>query len=125
MSYQPPCPFCRAGRLRIAFPPTVYSCDSCRIGTIGPPRIACLVPGCRCTRGDRKGDDPITDRMEWICAKHWAAVPRSIKRRRAKLRAIERRAAGDPDRIGRINMADAELWEKAKKIAIETAVGIR
>lgn len=48
-------------------------------------RIGCVVPGCRRTRGDRKGD-PLQPGMEWICGEHWALVDRSLKRLRARSR---------------------------------------
>lgn len=50
------------------------------------PRCRCLVPHCQRTRGQRKGEaNPPNPRAEWICAKHWSAVPR-------RWRAVERRA---------------------------------
>jgi hypothetical protein len=49
-------------------------------------RLHCLVPGCRRTRGQRKGEEPITGDEEWICSVHWKMVPRSLKSLRTKSR---------------------------------------
>lgn len=85
-------------------------------------RLSCCAPFCRRTRGDRKGD-PLTPGMEWLCAEHWRLVPIRIKRRRAKLRRMLRRAT-DPHRRGRIIYADGILWNACKREAIERAAGI-
>lgn len=79
-------------------------------------RIRCCVPFCRrTTKAGRFG--------EWICAKHWPLVPASLKRRRAELRRIARRTL-DADRLARISAADARLWERCKRAAVEMAAGI-
>lgn len=85
-------------------------------------RLSCCVPFCSRTRGDRK-NDPLFPGMEWLCADHWRLVPTRLKRRRAKLRRIEKRS---PDlcievRVGR---ADGRIWEVCKRYAIERAAGI-
>ena len=49
-------------------------------------RLHCLVPGCRRTRGQRRGEEPITGDEEWICAVHWKLVPRELKTLRTKSR---------------------------------------
>lgn len=118
----PTCPWCGQGRLRVAPFYRALQCDSCRTGTVdltGPARIACCVPGCRATRGDRKGD-PLSDGMEWICSRHWATVPTKLKRWRAAAKRLKRR--GQVDRAWRINRW---LWRECKRAAIERAMGLR
>lgn len=109
----PMCPFCDAGRLRLKFPPQVYECDSCRVGTLGPARLICAVPFCARTRGQRKGDQPIREGEEWICGDHWRLVPRRLK-------AISSRAR----RKGRPSAALGRLWARCKRAAIERAMGV-
>lgn len=122
-----PCPACGKGRVRITPWPSVYSCDACQVGFGAPegtpPRIGCLVPFCAASRGDRK-NDPVTDRMEWICSRHWALVPRRLKNRRALLRRIGRRTT-DAGRLERIARDGALLWQSCKSAAIEAAGGLR
>ncbi|PPE77121.1 hypothetical protein C3941_25360 [Kaistia algarum] len=76
-------------------------------------RVACLVPFCRRTRGDHKGEEPMQSGAEWICGEHWRAVPRRLK-------AIRRRAW----RLGKDGAALARLWRACKRAAIEAAGGI-
>lgn len=87
-----------------------------------PDRLSCCAPFCKRTRGDRKGD-PLTPSLEWLCQDHWKLVPARLKRRRAKLRRMEKRT-GDPARLARIDEADRKAWEACKKAAIERAAGI-
>lgn len=82
-------------------------------------RLACQVPFCRRTRGDRKGD-PVRPGMEWICGKHWRLVS---YRRRYTYSAIRRRMRRYPEEPRWRHMADA-WWERCKTAAIEAAVGI-
>ncbi|WP_336801651.1 hypothetical protein [Kaistia sp. MMO-174] len=86
---------------------------------IPPARLLCCVPFCRATRGDRK-NDPITASMEWICARHWALVPKRLKRRRAKLRRLTRRGYDD----AKAARLDHSVWDQCKRAAIEIAGGI-
>lgn len=121
----PLCPWCGKGRLRVAPYFRVLQCDACGTGSAdltGPARIGCCIPFCRATRGDRKGD-PLTAHMEWICSRHWHAVPRRLKRRRSKLARMLARTA-DPERRERINKADSVAWAACKRAAIEAAGGI-
>lgn len=85
-------------------------------------RISCCVPFCPRTRGDRKGD-PITPGMEWLCHDHWRTVPTRLKRRRAKIRRIEKRT-NDACVVLRAEEVDAAVWNACKRHAIERAVGI-
>ncbi|MDR6953843.1 hypothetical protein J2X65_003206 [Ancylobacter sp. 3268] len=121
----PLCHWCGNGRLR----PTPWfrtlSCDVCRVGSAdlnGPAFIGCCIPFCRASRGDRKGD-PLTAHMEWICSRHWRAVPRRLKQRRASLRRMEARTS-DAARLQRIHAADARAWSACKRAATEAAGGI-
>jgi hypothetical protein len=74
-------------------------------------RLPCCVPFCRSTRGDRKGC-PIVPGMEWLCSRHWALVPRRLKR----LRSLAKRRHRDA--------LDDLLWARCKRIAIEAAGGL-
>lgn len=95
-------------------------------------RIACCVPFCRRTTGK-----PF---KEWICARHWSVVPRSL---RAELTAAKRQAkkitarkplhrewwkypAGSADRLSALGMWRRldRIWDRCKTAAIETAGGI-
>ncbi len=125
MRRAPPCTSCNAGHFRQTPFFRVLQCDNCRTGTAdldGPGRIGCLVPFCRATRGDHKGDRPLTDGCEWICERHYRMIPRALKRRRAALRRLAGRA--DEARRARINRLDHILWQRAKRIATEAAGGI-
>jgi len=101
-------------------------------------RLNCCVPFCRRTRGIRKGETELPS--EWICGPHWAAVPKSVKRRkRLNARFIRREILrqplvceywklppGSPARIKAFHMwgvAEA-LWQRCKRAAIEAAGGI-
>ncbi|WP_146193166.1 hypothetical protein [Maritimibacter sp. 55A14] len=75
-------------------------------------RTPCVVPGCRRTVALKTlppGDD------EWICARHWAAVPK--RKRRIYFRARRRLRRGEIER----KRADW-AWNRLKKIAIEEAL---
>jgi hypothetical protein len=74
--------------------------------------LACIVPFCRRTRGQRKGEPPIRPGEEWICGPHYRLVDPALK-------ALRRRAA----RAKRWRLAWM-LWGKTKRQAIERAVGI-
>jgi hypothetical protein len=110
-------------------------------------QVRCLVPFCNCTRGDRKGDPLPADITfyEWICARHWSAVPttwRKVYRRAwrkldaAKAHNAAAMAECRANRVPRIsNKAEffAEyharralhrLWDRIKRLAIERAMGI-
>ena len=78
-------------------------------------RVNCIVPGCRCTRGRRKGDKhPLTSSSEWICAKHWKGLNRADKaENRHDLIAFER---SEP--------TTWEAWDRLKAEAIEKAAGL-
>lgn len=86
-------------------------------------RLPCLVPFCRRTRGQRKGDRPIHAGEEWICGIHWRHVSRTKKSRWR--RAIRRRdAERDPYRAGRWQAVKKKVWVSIKREAIEAAAGI-
>lgn len=117
-----PCPWCRKGRLRITQYASTYQCDACKIATVGPRRIGCMVPFCSASRGDLKGD-PLRDDMEWLCGRHWAPISKRLKRRRARLRRIAKRT-NDAVLLRRIDQADRRIWERCKREAIERAGGV-
>lgn len=85
-------------------------------------RLSCCVPFCHRTRGDRKGD-PLVPDMEWICREHWRLVPSRLKRRRTKIRRIEKRS-DDLCIEFRVEEADLKIWAACKRQAIERAAGI-
>lgn len=68
-------------------------------------RLACVVPGCKRTRLA----DGLFD--EWVCARHWPAVP--LRYRRAYARAKRKR---------RSPAALARLWRICRREAIEQAL---
>jgi hypothetical protein len=101
-----------------------------------PERIACCVPFCRRTIGKAKlGRDD-----EWICSKHWPAVPRALKRRHRKAKQIVQRAQDrfnaqyeeqdfsfKESQFQRVQAAwslAAAIWSRCKAAAIEAAAGI-
>jgi hypothetical protein len=54
-------------------------------------RLRCAVPGCRRTRGQRKGEPPISEGEKWLCGPHWKLIDRRLKAYRTKrLRMIYR-----------------------------------
>ncbi len=83
-------------------------------------RLTCAVPGCRRSRGLRKGERAFEDWHEWVCGVHWAMVPKIFRRALARKRRITNRKESWND-IRAFN----RLWERCKRAAIERAVGIR
>lgn len=79
------------------------------------PRLHCVVPFCRRTRGLRKGEACLPG--EWICGDHWRLVDRRLKR----LRSLNRRRY-KLTRKGVVR--ECRLWEWCKRQAIERAGGI-
>lgn len=95
-------------------------------------RIRCCVPFCRRTTGE-----PF---REWICAKHWSMVPRTVRavwsrEKRQARRIIARKPIyreywnlppGASDRLAAVRLwrrYDA-AWERCKTAAIEAAAGV-
>lgn len=68
-------------------------------------RIACVVPGCRCSRKANRY-------AEFICAKHWPMTDRKLRRVMFRARKRNERTVAD--------MA----WGKLKRQAIERAAGL-
>ncbi len=59
-------------------------------------RLRCRVPFCTGSRGDRKGK-PLPDDLlahEWLCARHWAMVPKALRQRYQAARRAERAGQG-------------------------------
>lgn len=67
-------------------------------------RLKCLCPGCRRTT-------PAGRFPEWICARHWSALPKD--HRRAYRRALRR---------GKDPKALARLWRLLSRRAVEAAL---
>lgn len=98
-------------------------------------RISCLVPFCRRTRGQRKGEGPIREGEEWICGKHWSLIPKAYRRAHQRLCRQARRMelawwklpAGSPQRTASIRMCQrlARLWRRLRQAAVERAGGLR
>lgn len=86
-------------------------------------RLRCVVPFCRHTRGDRKGQPPITPDTEWICGEHWRLVDRQTKRlfraNRRRLWRIPGRQLRGPEAQERVHR---RLWQTMKRQAIERAL---
>lgn len=70
-------------------------------------RLTCLCPGCRRTTAKPY--------VEWICEKHWAAVPRHLRKRRSKLSRLAKRDC-------RWERLANRAWSRCKKAAIEEAL---
>jgi len=68
-----------------------------------PDRIKCLIPHCRRTR-------PAGPLPEWICSKHWSAIPKADRRIYARAKRKKR----DPAALAR-------LWRKLSRHAVEAA----
>lgn len=99
-------------------------------------RLNCIVPGCRHTRGRRKGEPPILDGEEWICGDHWKAVPAFMRRRKT---LVGRRyrcrfgntqwwefPAGSPERLQavRLDRMRRMAWRLCRRAAVERGLGI-
>jgi hypothetical protein len=82
-------------------------------------RVNCIIPFCRRTRGDRKGD-PVTPDMEWICGEHWKSVPRQYRRVWGRIRRRWRRFGPEAD----AKPSDWRVWCRLKAVATERAVGL-
>ena len=91
------------------------------MSAVAADRIRCLVPHCRCTIA-RAHLDPAHD--EWICAKHWRAVPRGAKQARQVAMRRHRRALGRARSYLLIAEAARRAWKRCKAEAIEAAGGI-
>lgn len=71
-------------------------------------RIGCLIEGCKRTRVNKPGFS------EWICQKHWGAIPKNYR----KLHAMANRKY----KKGQINTARINrIWEKCKQQAYQHA----
>lgn len=82
-------------------------------------RIACLVPGCTHTRGQRKGEAPVREDEEWVCGDHWRLVPRQM--RAIKARAFRRaKRSYTPSNV----RAALRIWARCKREAIERSMGL-
>lgn len=77
-------------------------------------RIMCCVPGCRRTLVDNGKFN------EWICQKHWSAVPR----RDRKVYNRRKRIIIQGCLSVTFGAASDRLWNRCKREAIERAVGI-
>lgn len=82
-------------------------------------RITCLVVGCEHTRGQRKGEPPITSGAEWICGDHWSAVSPDVRLAHTSARRRWKHKAG----MSRALECE-RTWEVCKAEAIEKAAGI-
>lgn len=103
-------------------------------------RLTCCVPFCTHTRGARKGDKTkLTEGADWICAKHWMALPKSMRRVDSRIRRqLDRAIAADPLVRQWWNMPKGEarvqalllwrrydrIWAMCKKRATENGLGI-
>jgi hypothetical protein len=87
-------------------------------------RIACCVPHCKRTRKHVAVpvvvDGHVVDfGAEWICQKHWSAVPSALRREHvAAKRNVKRLGTFAAD------LASYQVWRRCKAIATEIAFGI-
>ncbi|WP_126975557.1 hypothetical protein [Frigidibacter oleivorans] len=68
-------------------------------------RLRCCIPFCRRTHHNREGFG------EWICQKHWSAVPKAM--RRAYASAKRRRKPGE---------AISRIWARCRRAAADQAM---
>jgi len=104
--------------------------------TTGPIRLKCLVPGCRRTRGQRKGEAPISGDERWICADHWRLIPAYMRRRYRKIIRRYERAfgsaafwtfpGGSPARLAALRLVrmQGKAFDLCTRKAIEKAAGL-
>lgn len=72
-------------------------------------RLKCEITGCKRTR-----KNPDSKNNEWICSKHWMAIPK----KRRKFYSLMRRRY----KAGKINQHRYDLaWQKIKGIALDNA----
>ena len=74
-----------------------------------PERLHCVVPHCRRSTSRQVG--------EWICGEHWLATPKRYRRAFFRARRRGKRIALPRHIVDR-------LWNRLKRAAIETGVGI-
>lgn len=84
----------------------------CRYDWPMTDRLTCLCPGCKRTAARRR----FPDADEWICGKHWPAVPKPMRQRLA--RARRRIRAGDL----RWRSVEQRMWARCRQRAIEEAL---
>lgn len=73
-------------------------------------RLTCIAPGCRRTHAPN-------DFTEWLCARHWALVPKETRRAYHRARRLWRKGA-------KSGHACARLWARCVRFAtIETLQG--
>lgn len=94
-------------------------------------RCQCAVPFCTHTRGPRKGDrEALTPTTQWLCDKHWRAVPLKMRQAYHRRENWERgdpyRRKGAPAWVRERPNDDGSwrLWERIKREAIQRAMGI-
>lgn len=78
-------------------------------------RIPCLVPFCGRTMRRTPDSGPDT---EFICAKHWPAIDRRVRRLHCKIRRKRKRGAQG------LEAAAQRMWDRCRRQAIERAGGI-
>lgn len=79
-------------------------------------RLSCCVPFCRRTIARSRLP---AGAAEWICGKHWPAVPRHLKRRKRQIERIAKRT-GRPTACRLAGL----IWQRCKAVAIERAMGL-
>ena len=82
-------------------------------------RLRCIVPGCKRSRGQRKGEPPIEGHWQWVCHDHWTA---SNKQMRRALNRAQRDVWREP--CSRNRARAARLWRRMTRHVIERAMGI-
>ncbi len=81
----------------------------------GRERVPCLVPFCRCSTAAAR----IAPNNEWVCARHWRAVPERLKLRYRAAKRLARRR----ERSGTWALA-GKVWARCRSAAVEAAGGI-
>lgn len=91
----------------------------------GYPKTTCISPGCtRYTTRMPPGDED--DPNEWICARHWALIPKSWKRRRSLIlrkhtQAVKR---GDDEKAERAAWAYHFLWRRMRELIVNPSSAV-
>ena len=83
-------------------------------------RVSCLCPGCRRTISYRELSG--RGHNEFICARHWSAVPRELRKRLAKVRRLIRRAdrQAKPDHVTSVlRRVEERRWQECRTRAVE------
>lgn len=78
------------------------------VQNLSSDRIVCLVDGCHRSSRNKQGFE------EWICSKHWLAIPKDQRKLYASLKRRLRRGKADVQQV-------YDAWVLCKMLAYENA----